>query len=348
MKKLFSLLLIILMVLGIATGCSSPAPAPTTPTPGETPTETPANNVVIKIGHIVSEETATHRATVAFKDYVEKESGGTIEVQVFPNGQLGGDLQLTEAVALNTIQIAIPSTAVLTAYDPIFGLLDLPFIFKDVYAGFNALDGDLGKKIDEKLTPVGLLNLGYSYNGARSMSNNVRPINEPNDLKGIKMRVMESPVFIDMFKYLNANPTPMSFGEVFTGLQQGTVDGQENAPALVYASKFYEVQKFYSLTGHVQSYLANVMNVDFFESLSADQQKVVMEGARKFLIEAEREDEINDNIETIDKLKESGMAVNEITAENMQKFMDALVPMHDKYKAQFGQEWFDMIEKYNK
>lgn len=348
MKKLFALLLILVMILGMTAGCSSPEPAPATEAPAETPAETPAEKVVIKVAHIVSEETATHRAAVAFKDYVEKESGGSIEVQLFPNGQLGGDLQLTEAVALNTIQIAVPSTAVLTAYDPIFGLLDLPFIFKDVYAGFNALDGDLGKKLDEKLAPVGLINLGYSYNGARSMSNNVRPINEPKDLEGIKMRVMESPVFIDMFKYLGANPTPMSFGEVFTGLQQGTVDGQENAPALVYASKFYEVQEFYSLTSHVQSYLANVMNADFFNGLSEDQQKVVMDGARKFLIEAEREDEINDNIATVDKLKEAGMTVNEISAENMQKFMDALVPMHDKYKTEFGQEWFDLIEQYNK
>ncbi|SCZ78152.1 DctP family TRAP transporter solute-binding subunit [Acidaminobacter hydrogenoformans] len=347
MKKLSVFLLIFVMILGMATGCSSPEPAAPSEAPAETPAETPAESVVIKVAHIVSEETATHRGAVAFKDYVEKESGGTIEVQLFPNGQLGGDLQLTEAVALNTVQIAIPSTAVLTAYDPIFGLLDLPFIFKDVRAGFNALDGDLGKKLDEKLAPVGLMNLGYSYNGARSMSNNVRPINEPKDLEGIKMRVMESPVFIDMFKYLGANPTPMSFGEVFTGLQQGTVDGQENAPALVYASKFYEVQEFYSLTSHVQSYLANVMNADFFNGLSEDQQKVVMEGARKFLVEAEREDEINDNIETVDKLKEAGMTVNEISAENMQKFMDALVPMHDKYKAEFGQEWFDLIEQYN-
>ncbi|MZQ98923.1 MAG: DctP family TRAP transporter solute-binding subunit [Acidaminobacter sp.] len=348
MKKLFALLLILVMIIGMTAGCSSPEPAPTTETPAETPTETPAEKVVIKVAHIVSEETATHRAAVAFKDYVEKESAGSMEVQLFPNGQLGGDLQITEAVALNTVQIAIPSTAVLTAYDPIFGLLDLPFIFKDVRAGFAALDGDLGKKLDEKLAPVGLMNLGYSYNGARSMSNNVRPINEPKDLEGIKMRVMESPVFIDMFKFLGANPTPMSFGEVFTGLQQGTVDGQENAPALVYASKFYEVQEFYSLTSHVQSYLVNIINADFFNDLSEEQQKIVKDGARKFLVEAEREDEINDNIATVDKLIEAGMKVNEISAENIQKFMDALVPMHEQYKEEFGQEWFDLIEQYNK
>ncbi|SDP64232.1 DctP family TRAP transporter solute-binding subunit [Desulforhopalus singaporensis] len=299
---------------------------------------------VIKIGHIVSEATAVHRACVAFENYVEAESGGSIDVQIFPNGQLGGDLQLTEAVALGTIQVAIPSTAVLTAYDPVFGLLDLPFIFADVYAGFNALDGELGSKLDNILMSVGIKNLGYSYNGARCMSNNVRPITEPADLKGIKMRVMESPVFIDMFKYLGANPTPMSFGEVFTGLQQGTIDGQENAPALVYASRFNEVQKYYSLTNHVQSYIANLINADFFDNLSNDQQKVVLSGAEKYLVTQQRADEINDNIETVAKLVETGMEVNEITPGNMNKFMDALKPMHEKYQGKFGQEWFDLLK----
>ncbi len=298
---------------------------------------------VIKIGHIVSEATSVHRACLAFKKYVEKESKGSLEVQIFPNGQLGGDLQLTEAVALGTLQIAVPATAVLTAYDPVFGLLDLPFIFKDVDSGFAVLDGELGLKLNEKLMAVGLKNLGYSYNGARCMSNNVRPINEPADLDGIKMRVMESPVFIDMFKYLGANPTPMSFGEVFTGLQQGTIDGQENAPALVYASRFNEVQKYYSLTNHVQSYLVNVMNMDFFDSLSAEQQEIVLSGAKKYLISAQRTDEINDNIETVEKLIKTGMKVNEITPENMEKFIAALKPLHEKYKKQFGEEWFVLL-----
>lgn len=343
MKKMFAIMMIMVIVFSLATGCQKAVATPNAAAAAPAPAET----VTIKVGHIVSEDTSVHRQSVAFKEYVEKTSNGQIKVEIYPNGQLGGDLQLVESVALGTLQIAIPSTAVLTSYDPVFGVLDLPFVFKSADAGFKALDADLGAALDAKLTPVGLMNLGYSYNGARSMSNNVRPINEPSDLKGIKMRVMESPVFIDMFKYLGSNPTPMSFGEVFTGLQQGTVDGQENAPALVYSSKFYEVQKFYSLTGHVQSYLANVMNVDFFNKLSPEQQKIIKEGAKLFLIDAQRIDETNDNIKTVDKLKEAGMQINEITPENLQKFMDALKPMHEKYKEQFGQNWFDMISKYN-
>ena len=149
----------------------------------------------------------------------------------------------------------------------------MPFIFKDVKSAFAALDGEVGKTLDAFLTPVGLKNLGYAYNGARSMTNSKRPINEPADLKGIKMRVMESPVFIDMFKTLGANPTPMSFGEVFTGLQQGTVDAQENSPSLVFSMKFNEVQKYYSLTNHVQGILAILINEKFFNGLPARSAK---------------------------------------------------------------------------
>ncbi|MDW7660503.1 MAG: TRAP transporter substrate-binding protein [Bacillota bacterium] len=352
MKKLSIIILILALVFTGLMGCQQAAPTETgeTDSPDSPASEAPAvqaSQVTIKLGHIVSEETATHRAAVLFKEYVEETSEGQIMVELYPNGQLGGDLQMTESVALGTLQIAVPSTAVLTAYDPVFGLLDLPFIFKDVYAGFDALDGELGAALDEKLESIGMMNLGYSYNGARSISNNVRPINEPDDLRGVKIRVMESPVFIDMFNTLGANPTPMSFGEVFTGLQQGTVDGQENAPALVYASKFYEVQDYYSLTGHVYSYLANVMNLDFFNGLTEDHQKIVLDGARQFLVEYEREDEIQDNIDTIDKLIAEGMNVNELSEEDTRKFMDALLPMHETYKQSFGQEWFDLINMYN-
>jgi tripartite ATP-independent transporter DctP family solute receptor len=348
MKKMLSILLILMMILTFSVGCQKKDETAIAPNTGtEAPAETPATKTVIKLGHVVSEETSLHRAAVAFKDYVDKESKGSLEVQIFPNGQLGGDLQLVEAVALNTIQMTIPTTAVFSSYDKIFGLLDLPFIFKDAYAGFAALDGDLGQKLNEKIDTIGIKNLGYSFNGARSISNNEKPINEPKDVKGLKIRVMESPVFISLFKYLGGNPTPMSFGEVFTALQQGTVDGQENSPALVYAMKFYEAQKYYSLTEHVYSYLVNVINTDFYNSLTVDQQKIVMEGARKYLIEDQREDEIKDNIETIEKLKDAGMIINEISPENSQKFMDALVPMHDEYKEKLGKEWFALIEKYN-
>lgn len=341
MKKLLVVVLVITLISSLMIGCAKQPQTTTAPAAEE------AKKVVIKLGHIVAEDTSTHRGAVEFKKYVEEQSKGQIEVQIYANGQLGGDRQLLEAVGLGTLEMAIPATSVLTTYSPKFGILDLPFVFKDERAGFKALDGELGAKLDELLIPVGMRNLGYSYNGARSITNNVRPINEPNDLKGVKMRVMESPVFIDLFKYLGSNPTPMSFGEIFTGLQQGTVDGQENAPSLVYTSKFNEVQKYFSLTGHVQSYCANVINEKFYNGLSPEHQKIVSEGARKTLIDWQREEEIKDNVKYIDLLKQAGMQVNEVSLENHNKFVEAIKPMYEKYKAEIGQEMFDLIDKYN-
>lgn len=346
-RKALAIITVLAMIMGMFSGCgakpadaSAAAAAPTAPAASE-------EKVVIKLGHVEPEDRSTHKAAVEFKKYVEEQSGGKITVEIYPNGQLGGDRQMVESVALNTIQMTIPSTSVLTTYTPKFGVLDMPFIFKDEQAAFAALDGEVGKTLDAFLPPVGLKNLGYNYNGARNISNNVKPINEPADLKGIKMRVMESPVFIDLFKALGANPTPMSFGEVFTALQQGTVDAQENSASLVYSMKFNEVQKYYSITGHVQGILAVVINDKFFNGLPADQQKIVQEGARKYLIEGQRQMEIDDTSMFIKKLADSGMIINEITPENHQKFVDALKPMYEKYSKEIGQDMFDMVAKYN-
>jgi C4-dicarboxylate-binding protein DctP len=304
--------------------------------------------IVIKLGHVEPENRSTHKATVEFKNYVEAQSGGRLSVEIFPNGQLGGDRQMTEAVALGVLQMTIPATSVLTTYNAKFGVLDLPFVFNDEKAAFAALDGDLGNTLNALLLPVGLRNLGYGYNGARHMSNNLRPITQPADLKGIKMRVMESPTFIDLFRLLGANPTPMAFGEVFTGLQQKTVDAQENSASLVFTMKFNEVQKFYSLTGHVQGILAYIINDRFYKGLSADLQKIVADGTRMFLVEKQRQYEVADTSVFLKRLADGGMTINEITPANHQKFVDLLQPMYAKFARANGQDILDLIAKYNK
>lgn len=345
MKKLLAILLMVTLVLSLATGCAKKEEA-TTSTTSDTQT-TEEKKIVIKLGHVEAEDRSTHQAALEFEKYVEQQSNGKVDIEIYANGQLGGDRQMTEAVALGTLHMTLPATSVLTTYNPKFGVLDMPFIFKDEQAGFKALDGEVGAAFNEILESVGFYNLGYNYNGARHMSNSKRPINEPNDLKGLKMRVMESPVYIDLFKALGANATPMSFGEVFTALQQGTVDGQENAASLVYAMKFHEAQKYYSLTGHTYSYLAVLINDKFYKGLPEDIRKIVADGAQKYLIDYQRNMEISDTDKYMSKLKEEGMLINEITPENHEKFVEAVKPMYDKYKAEIGQDMFDLVQKYN-
>ena len=302
--------------------------------------------VTIKIGHVEAEDRSTHKALVEyFQKPVEEKSGGTIKVEIYPNSALGGDAELTESVAMGSLTAALPSTSVLVAYSPDFGVMDMPWLFSNAQNAFEAMDGDMGDYFNQKLEAVGIHCLGYSYNGLRSMTNNVRPITKPEDLKGLKMRVMENQVFIDFFNTLGASATPMSFNELFTGLQQNTVDGQENPPSLIYASRLQEVQKYLSVTEHVNNFLGFIINKNFYDGLAQEQQQIVTEAAAEF-VKQQRQMELQDTQVYIDKLKESGMQVNTLTPEEKTAFKEALAPMYEKYKAEFGEEIFSMAEEY--
>ena len=215
---------------------------------------------------------------------------------------------MTESVAMGTLEAALPSTSVLVSYSDDFGIMDMPYLFNSPEKAFEAMDGDLGDYFNEKLEKVGIHGLGYSYNGLRSMTNSSHPIETPEDLKGLKMRVMENEVFIDFFETLGASATPMSFNELFTGLQQHTVDGQENPPSLIYASKFQEVQKYLSLTEHVNNFLGFIMNKDFYDSLTKEQQEIVQDAAQEF-VDYQRKMELEDTEEYVKKLEEEGIVV---------------------------------------
>jgi len=302
--------------------------------------------IVIRIGHIATENLPEHLAAVKFKEYLEEKSDGRLSVEIFPNGALGGDRQLTEAVSLGTLDITFCTTSILTAYDERFGILDLPFIWTDAEQGFAAVDGELGAYLDAILPEYGIHNLGYMLNGVRHMLNNEKPINEPADLKGLKMRVIESPVYIDMFTLLGANPTPMSFSEVYTSLQQGVINGFECNASFVYEMNFYDVQKYYSLTGHTISFLGAIMNADKYNSLPDDLKALVDEAARTYLVDWQREYTLSEDETLFDKLRECGMKINEITPENHAKFVEAVSPMYENYEGQWGSEVFDLLRKY--
>ena len=336
MKKILSVLLVTALVLSTFAGCSSKPAA-----------ETPTEPIVLTLSHTVTEESSLGRACTEFKKYVEEKSAGRINVNILPNGQFGGDRESTEAVALGTIQMCPAVTSELTAYSDDFMILDLPFIFTSRQASYDALDGDLGKALNAHLPDIGMINLGYNDNGLRQITNNVRPINTPADLKGVKMRVMESPVFIEMFKLLGANPVPMSFTELYTALQQGTVDGQENGASLIYDSKFYEVVKYLSLTSHVYSVNANLINKAFYEGLSADLQTIVADGVKTTLVDAQRANESENDAVYIQKLKDAGMIVNEVSPESMLKFREAVAPMYTEYQAKINPELFKMVDAAN-
>jgi len=211
-----------------------------------------AAEYTIKVGTITAE---SHPDCIlmneVFKKYVEEQSEGRIKVELYPNAQLGGDREMAEAVQVGILQIALPVVSVTSSFEKSFNVVEMPYLFTTRESAFKALDGDLGQELDRRLLKTGMMNLGYYENGFRHITNNKGPIHSPADLKGVKIRTMEVPPHITFFKKLGANPTPMSFGELYTALQQGTVDAQENPLAIINESRLYEVQKYISLTGHV-------------------------------------------------------------------------------------------------
>lgn len=343
MKKALSLVLALAMSLSlVACGGGSSS------TPSGSGSEKPstAGATVLKIGHVEAEDRSTHKALLQFKDELESKTEGRIEVQIFPNSELGGDEELCESVAMGTIQMALPSTSVLTAYNERIGVLDMPYLFKDAQSAFNALDGELGEQIDEWIAGNGFISLGYVYNGPRCTTNSVRPITSPADLANLKIRVMSSPVFIRMYEVLGANPTPMSFSELFTGLQQNVIDGQENPPTLIYASGFQQVQKYLTVDNHVHNFLPVLTNEAWFNNLSADDQAILTECCAN-LVTNQRNIELEDNSSIIEKLESEGMEITYLDDAQFQAFVDAVQPMYDEYKEMWGTEIFDLAESFN-
>lgn len=333
MKRTLAMLLALAMMAGLAA-----APAQV---------RAAEESTVLKIGHVEAEDRSVHRCLLNMKEKVETQTEGRITVEIYPNAELGGDEELCEAVAMGTIQMALPSTSVITAYNEQIGILDMPYLFNNAQAAFNALDGELGAQIDEWIKDSGFVSLGYIYNGPRSTTNNKHPIYTPDDLAGLKMRVMNSPVFITMYTTLGANATPMSFSELYTGLQQNVVDGQENPPTLIYASGFQQVQKYLTMDAHVHNFLPILTNQAWLESLSEGDRAILEQACKEFVTE-QRETELKDNEDIVQKLEAEGMEVNYLTDEQYQAFVEKVQPMYDQYKQEWGTEIFDLAESFNK
>ncbi|MDR3321721.1 MAG: TRAP transporter substrate-binding protein [Synergistaceae bacterium] len=297
--------------------------------------------LTVKLGTIGPEEgTDVATATREFINGVEADSNGEIKFDYYTNGALGGDFDMAEMCAQGTLQMCQPSFGVMSSYNPKFGVVDMPFLFNSPGDVIKALAGDFGNEIKKLYEGTGLLCLGLSYGGGRGMTNSKRPITAPADMKGLKMRVMESPTYIEMFKLFGANPTPLSFSELFTALQNGTVDGQDNDPSLVYVAQFYEVQKYFTATNHVYAINSMVVNENFWSGLSDEHKKIISENTQKYLVDHLNELCEASGAEYIRKLADKGMEITAMTDENRNAFRKAAEPLYETQKDKFG----DLVE----
>lgn len=294
----------------------------------------------LKLGHTGAPDHHYQIASQMFADNVKKRTNGEIEIKVYPSDQLGKQKQLVSQAQLGQTDMVLTSDAVISSFVPIFGVLNLPFLFKDIDHVSKTMDGEVGAILAEEASKKGLEVLGYWENGFRHMTNNKHPINTPDDLKGIKLRTPESKLVIDSFKALGASPTPMSFGDIYSALQLGTVDGQENPIAHLLAQKWYEVQKYLSLTGHQHYVEPLLMSQEKFKQLTPEQQQILKEEAQKIAIEI-RKLATQDEQKMLDEVKKY-MEVNEVP--NKQPFMDAVQPVYESVKVQFGPEILEKIQ----
>ena len=278
-----------------------------------------------------------------FAKEVAARTGGRYKVETFYNGSLGGERESIEAVQLGTQELAFSSTGPVPNFVPDAKILDVPFLFRDKAHARAVLDGPIGQELLGKFDAKGFKALAWAENGFRHMTNSKRDVKAPDDLKGLKMRTMENPVHIAAYKGLGIITTPMAFPEVFTALQQGTVDGQENPLPVIMSAKFSQVQKHLSLTGHVYSPCIFVMNKGAFDKLSAADKTAFLDAA-KVAVKANRDRVDQDDANGVKELRAQGMTV--IEDVDKAKFVAQLAPVNAEFEKQFGKANLDKIRNY--
>jgi len=299
----------------------------------------------IRVANPVAPDHSWGRAAVVFKEEVEKSTGGKIAVDVHHAGALGKVRETMEMVRMGTLETALGGVAHIQRNVPELGITVLPFLWKDLTRLFEVLDGPLGKELDKRLLSASFYNLGFFDNGFRHVSNNRKPIMAVEDMKGLKIRTLPTPVHIAYFKAIGAAPTPLDWTELFEALRTGVVDAQENPPSMTYTAKFYEIQKFYSLTAHVNEVGAFVMSKSFYEKLPKDLQTAVDTAARKATVWQRVENE-KDNQKYLKELEKAGMKVNTIPPAELEKFRKIALQVYPDAVKEFGKDGKELTDKF--
>ncbi|WP_207481938.1 TRAP transporter substrate-binding protein [Arenibaculum pallidiluteum] len=278
-----------------------------------------------------------------FAEILEKKSGGKITARLFPGGVLGGDVQTISAMQGGTVEMSVMNAGLLAGLSRDFGLVDLPFLFDSPKQADAVMDGAFGKLLADQLPEKGLVGLGYWELGFRNLTNNRRPVAKAEDIAGLKIRVVQTPVLIDLFGALGANPVPMPYPEVYTALETGTVDGQENPFANILSAKFYEVQKHVAVTRHVYNPQIVLISKKTWDKLNDEERKVIQEAAaeaRDFQRTASRAQEA----EALAEIKAKGMQVTEFPPAELDKLREKAKPVVEKHAAAASPASFKVLQ----
>jgi TRAP-type transport system periplasmic protein len=304
----------------------------------------------IKYGHVGPTFHGQTKGADAFAAYVKEKTNGRIEIATFPMGQLGNERSLASQVQSGSLQIAAVTTAVLQNFVPEVAILDLPFLFPDRKTAYAVLDDpEVQQKLFSYLPKKGFVGIGWTENEIRDFSNTKRPVRKPEDIKGLKVRVMESPVYLDTFNQLGASSVGLPFPEVYSALQTGVIDAQENPLLTAVLMKFTEVTKYVTNTQHALTECIVIVNPDYWNSLSPADQQIFREAARIGIetnrrVNAELKAKLPKSEQSIEEFcKANGVEVVNLTREEREAFRTAMQPVWAKYRTQMGSELFDFI-----
>ncbi len=270
-----------------------------------------------------------------FSDLVAQKSSGKIKVTLFPGAVLGSDQQNMSAVRGGTLDFASMSPAILAGLNKELMILEFPFLFNNAQEVYAVSDGPVGTRLMNNLSAHGIMGLGIWDLGFRNVTNSKRPITKAEDLQGLKLRVISSPIYIELFNTLGVNPVPMSFGDVYTALEQKTIDGQENPVGVIENSKFAEVQKYMSMTRHVYTGMLFLMSKKTWDSMSATEHEIISEAAREAKDEQRKLSQTKET-QSIEDLKKT-MQVNELTPAEIARLRQKTQPVVEKFTREVGE-----------
>lgn len=299
------------------------------------------------VGSVETTDSTTAQAMEEFEKTVEEETDGAVDVQVHHDGALGGEREILEGVELGTIHLAFPGSTQFEQYGDKFGLLVTPFLFPTLDSFQSALAGDVGETYTGWLNEEGFNCYGYVPAGFRGLANSVRPVTTPEDVEGLKIRVMEGATYVDTFDALGATTSTMAYNEVYTALQQGTIDGQDNPPQYNVDAGFYELQPYYTRLNHTMSHLLYITSAEFMDSLDPEVKEII-ENALYDAVEKHTELNIAADEEYLQEMKNYGNEVTELTDDQMQLFIDKVQGIWDNVRENVGNDVFDMALSYSK
>lgn len=351
-KKILALILVAVMMFTLVTGCSRPSDKK--PNDGGTNSNSEGNGdapIVVKIGHTDSSTRSTHVWSVKLGEYLEEKAPGKFKVEVYPDGQLGDSPDMVAGVKLGTLNVEFDLSSVITSVaGPASSCIDLPYLYPTYEDWIEGTFNNGGLELFNKtIEESGYYCLDMFYNGMRQVISVNKNYHNSDDLKGDKIRIAQNDLNIELWKAMGGNPTPMSWGEVITSLSQGTIDALDHSLGVFNDFSLHEIAPYVTITNHASSPFPVICSIEWLNSLPEDLKDIFVQSVHE-ICEEQRKEERNNELGYIERFKNEGATVEELTPEEVEAFKESVKPVYDKWREKVGDEvmdaWLETVPKH--